>query len=447
MADVGQVSTNIYQPLQPPNQGQMQPLDVIRMIGGLQENQIRQRNMDALQGIGGAYNRNISPTGDINVSGLRSDIARNGGVLAGEGLSQATANSDADLKLRSSWQQTLRGIYGQLGTQPSVTDDDLAAAKVAAAGAGIPPAAIQQFVSTMPRAKSSKDVNARRQWLVTQGNLAQNPETVAQGTEGPIDASGVRPQISRGRAAYEMAGVGSAPGQPGMRTNLPVGSGAALERSAADITALRSKNTSYPNDMVAINGLIHSLKAVGDKGSGPGTSELNTLKSALYSNFSWVPGVEKAVGDPQVMADYASGEKYAKQLATSLADNIGPGTNQGLTTAFGSSPNMNISNLAGTQLAKTLYGVRNLQQATQIAFDKTGLPENQFHRWSRDWSTKVNPAGFMWDQLDDKEQDRVLKKIDDNPKTARAERAKLNASIHQAVSSGLMADPFAKAGQ
>jgi hypothetical protein len=443
MADV--VATDIYRPLQSPQQQQMQPADVVRLIGGMQENQIRQRSMDALQAIGGAYNRNVSPTGDINVSGLRSDIARNGGVLAGEGLNQATANSDADLRLRSGWQQTLRGIYGQLATLPNITDDHLAAAKVSAAGAGVPPGVIQQFVATMPRVRSTKDENARRQWLVTQGNLAQNPETIAQGTEGPIDASGVRPQISRGRAAYEMAGAGSAPGQPGMRTNLPIGSGPALERSAADITALRSKNTSYPNDMVAINGLIHSLKAVGDKGSGPGTSELNTLKSALYSNFSWVPGVEKAVGDPQVMADYASGEKYAKQLATSLADNIGPGTNQGLTTAFGSSPNMNISNLAGTSLAKTLYGVRNLQQATQIAFDKTGLPENQFHRWSREnWSTKVNPAGFMWDQLDDKEQDRVLKKIDANPKTAKAERAKLNASIHQAVSSGLMADPFAK---
>jgi hypothetical protein len=129
MADVGTVSTDIYRPLQSPQQ-QMQPLDVVRLVGGLQENQIRQRNMDALQAIGGAYNRNVSPTGDINVSGLRSDIARNGGVLAGEGLSQATANSDADLKLRSGWQQTLRGIYGQLATQPNVTDDDLAAARL-----------------------------------------------------------------------------------------------------------------------------------------------------------------------------------------------------------------------------------------------------------------------------------------------------------------------------
>ena len=118
MADVGTVSTDIYRPLQSPQQQQMQPLDVVRLIGGLQENQIRQRNMDALQSIGGSYSRNVSPTGDINVSGLRSDIARNGGVLAGEGLSQATANSDADLKLRSGWQQTLRGIYGQFATLP-----------------------------------------------------------------------------------------------------------------------------------------------------------------------------------------------------------------------------------------------------------------------------------------------------------------------------------------
>src|ERR1700757_1566494 len=122
MADVGTVNTDIYRPFQPQPQ-QMQPLDMIRLIGGLQENQNRQRNMDALQSIGQAYNRNVSPTGEIDVPGLRSDIARNGGVLAGEGLGQATANSDADLKLRSGWQQTLRGIYGQFANQPNVTDD------------------------------------------------------------------------------------------------------------------------------------------------------------------------------------------------------------------------------------------------------------------------------------------------------------------------------------
>jgi hypothetical protein len=165
--------------------------------------------MDALQAIGGAYNRNVSPTGDIDVSGLRSDIARNGGVLAGEGLSQATANSDSDLRLRSSWQQTLRGIYGQLGTQPNVSDDDLAAAKVAAAGAGVPPGVIQNFTSTMPRVKSAKDQDARRQWFLTQSNLARGPETTAIGVTVP-GPKGENRQISAGTAARGMAQPGCA---------------------------------------------------------------------------------------------------------------------------------------------------------------------------------------------------------------------------------------------
>ena len=377
MPDVGQVNMSSYQPLAPPPQ--QNPLQLLQLLAGAQEYRAR-------QAIGNAYRDNTGPDGEINVPGLRSQIGQTGGFLAGQGLQQATANSAADLGLKTSYLQALRQRYGALASKPNVTDEDFAQAKVDLGAQGVPGGVIQQYDSMRP---SVKDQAKLRQHLVTQSNLSQNPETTAQGTEGPIDASGVRPQISRGRAAYEMAGVGSAPGQPGMRTNFRLARGHALEKSAADITALRSKNTSYPNDMVAINGLIHSLKAVGDKGSGPGTSELNTLKSALYSNFSWVPGVEKAVGDPQVMADYASGEKYAKQLATSMADNIGPGTNQGLTTAFGASPNMNISNLASTQLAKTLYGIRNMQQAMQIAFDKTGLPANQFHNWARqNWSTQ-----------------------------------------------------------
>jgi hypothetical protein len=440
MADV---NTQIYQPLQAPQQQPMTPLSVLQMIGQINTNRLFDQEYSARQNIGQAYHDNTLPGGNINEPGLRTQIGQTGGFRAGEGLQQANANSSSDVDLKSKHQQIMRHNFGALAAKPNVTDADIAQAAVASSAQGVPGQVVQDYAATMPR---EKDAAKRKEWLVTQQNLAQSPETIARGTEGPIDNSGVRPQISEGQAGYQR--VAPSPGGVGMRTTLPIGSGAALERSAADITALRSKNTSYPNDMVAIGGLIHSLKAVGDKGSGPGTSELNTLKSALYSNFSWVPGVEKAVGDPQVMADYASGEKYAKQLATSLADNIGPGTNQGLTTAFGSSPNMNISNLAGTQLAKTLYGIRNMQQAMQIAFDKTGLPENQFHRWAREnWSTKVNPAGMMWDQLDEKEQDRVLKRIDENPKTARAERAKLNASIHQAVSSGLMADPFAKAGQ
>ena len=434
MADVGTVSTDIYRPLQSPQQ-QMQPLDVVRLIGGLQENQIRQRNMDALQAIGGAYNRNVSPTGDINVSGLRSDIARNGGVLAGEGLSQATANSDADLKLRSGWQQTLRGIYGQLATLPNITDDHLAQAKVDAAGAGIPPAAIQQFVSTMPRASNQK---ALKNWATTQSLNASGPTATTSLTSGPInEQTGVRPLIPAGAAVRQAVNGGIVP-------DLPIGEAKSREASTDTAIALRNRNSHYAEDMYPINGLINFLEKVGPKGSGPGKEELNTLKSALYAFSDWVPGLDKQLGDPELMGDFTKGVKFAKQLASSVANNVGPHTNEGLTTAFASSPNMNMLNLPAKDLAKSIYGLRNMQQVMMIQAQKEGVPDSGLTRWAQNnWSLRVNPAGFMWDRLDDSERDRVIHKIETikDPNRRAAEMTKLRNSVELATRSGVIAGP------
>lgn len=434
MADVGQVNTDIYRPFQSPQQ-QMTPLDMIRIIGGLQENQIRQRQMDALQAIGGAYGRNVSPDGTIDVPGLRSDIARNGGVLAGEGLSQATANSDAELRLRGSWQQALRSIYGPLATQPSVNDDDLAAAKVAAAGAGVPPGVIQQFVSTMPRPTNQK---ALKNWATTQSLNAAGPTATTSLVSGSVnEQTGVRPLIPAGAAVRQAVNGGIVP-------DLPIGEAKSREASTDTAIALRNRNSNYAADMYPINGLIDSLEKVGPKGSGPGKEDLNTLKSALYAFSDWVPGLDKQLGDPEQMADFAKGVKYAKQLASSVANNVGPHTNEGLTTAFASSPNMSMQNLAAKDLAKSLYGLRNMQQVMMIQAQKEGVPDSQLTRWMQNnWSLRVNPAGFMWDRLDDTERNRVINKIDTikDPNRRAAEMSKLRNSVEMATRSGVIAGP------
>src|ERR1700722_13210667 len=153
MADV---NTQIYQPLQASQQQQMTPLGVLQMIGQLNQNKLFNQEFQARQNIGQAWQNSVGPDGTVNYPQAQTEIAKTGGFRAGEALGQATQNSDADLKLRSGWQQTLRGIYGQFATLPNITDDHLAQAKVDAAGAGIPPAAIQQFVSTMPRKSNKK---------------------------------------------------------------------------------------------------------------------------------------------------------------------------------------------------------------------------------------------------------------------------------------------------
>jgi hypothetical protein len=98
-----QVDTSFYRPLQAPQQQQITPLDALKILGQLRENQILQQTFEARQAIGNAYRDNTGDNGEINAPGLRSQIGRTGGFLAGEGLSQATSNSDADLRLKSAY--------------------------------------------------------------------------------------------------------------------------------------------------------------------------------------------------------------------------------------------------------------------------------------------------------------------------------------------------------
>ncbi len=434
MADVGQVDTSFYKPLLPPNQGQLQPLDVIRIIGGLQENQIRQRNMDALQGIGGAYSRNVSPTGDINVPGLRSDIARNGGVLAGEGLQQATANSDADLKLRSSWQQTLRGVYGQLATQPIVTDDDLAAAKVTAAGAGVPPGVIQQYVSTMPRANNPK---AFKNWATAQSNLARGPEAIS----APVTVPGQRGepiQISEGSAARARAGGGLQTGMPPGFNEAQVQTGAG---SGAALNDARQRGLNYRQEVFPLETAIPALEKLGPKGSGPGTETTNHLKSFLISN---VPGVSQSSFNGTV-EDYDKAKKY---LTDFVNQNGNTGTNDKLAAAFAGNPSVGISNAAAVDVAKSALALRRMKQAQLVEFEKSGLPDSEFAKWASRWQINHDPRAFGFDMMTVAQRNAVLNSISD--KKIKDEKGKegpvsprdlFKFQVEDAHAGGILQDP------
>jgi hypothetical protein len=373
-------------------------------------------------------------TGELDPTKLRS-VLPTVGYHAPEAVATGIANESAAADRDSKYQQILRGIYGQLATQPNVTDDDLARAKVDAGAAGVPSGVIQHYVSTMPPASNQK---ALRNWSVTQANRAAGAAATTSLVPGSVnEQTGVRPMIPAGAAVRQAANGGLVP-------ELPIGEAKSREASTDTAIALRNRNSHYAEDMYPINGLIDALEKVGPKGSGPGKEELNTLKSALYAFSDWVPGLDKQLGDPEMMGDFAKGVKFAKQLASSVANNVGPHTNEGLTTAFASSPNMNMLNLPAKDLAKSIYGLRNMQQVMMIQAQKEGVPNSGLARWTQNnWSLRVNPAGFMWDRLDDTERDRVIHKIETikDPNRRAAEMTKLRNSVELATRSGVIAGP------
>src|SRR6185437_2074700 len=228
MADV---NTAIYQPLQAPQQQQLGPLQVLQLIGQLNQNRLFNQEFQARQNIGNAYRDNTGDNGELNSPGLRSQIGQTGGFLAGEGLHQATANSAADAGLKSTYQTILRSTFGQLATKPVITDQDISTAKADAARQGVPGAFIQDYAATMPMGGSRKGQAALKDWAVSQSNLARGPEAIASPTTIP----GPRGQpiaIPTGTASRAMSSgglqTGMAPGFNEAQVQTGAGSGAAL---------------------------------------------------------------------------------------------------------------------------------------------------------------------------------------------------------------------------
>lgn len=431
---MAQVDTSFYQPLQAP-----QPLNTLQLlsaIGMARQNQIMQQELQSRQAIGSAYANSVDPTtGQLDYTKLNSRLP-SVGYLAPQAVSGGIANAGATNDLNAKYQSQISGIFAPLATQATVTPTDIAIAKQRAAAVRIPGGFINAFTSTMP--DPSVDPKGFKRWAVNLANTSAGTSAVTTLVPGSVnDQTGVRPLIPAGSAIRQAANGGIVP-------ELPIGEAKSREASTDTAIALRARNANYAADMYPINGLIDALEKVGPKGSGPGKEELNTLKSALYAFSDWVPGLDKQLGDPEMMADFAKGVKYAKQLASSVANNVGPHTNEGLTTAFASSPNMSMQNLAAKDLAKSLYGLRNMQQTMMIQAQKEGVPDSQLTRWMQNnWSLRVNPAGFMWDRLDDTERGRVIQKIEaiKDPNRRAAEMTKLRNSVEMATRAGVIAGP------
>jgi len=428
MADV---NTAIYQPLQAPQQ-QLGPLQVLQMIGQLNANKLFQQEFDSRQAIGDAYKASNGPNG-LDAQKLRS-LLPNVGYHAPEAVASGIANESASTDLDSKYQQAASQVIGELSTHKTITPVDISQAKQRLAAMRVPGGAITSIFSSAPT-----DPKELKAWAATHANLAKGIGETTQLVPGAVnEQTGVRPLQPAGQVLRQ-AVTGE-----GVNPALPLGEQEKRMASQNTAIALRERNAHYAEDMVPINGFLDAVEALPPKSTGPGQEELNKLKTALYPFSDWVPGLDKALGDPENMANFTKGQKYATQLASQVANNIGPHTNQGLTTAFSASPNMSMTQLAAKDLGKVLYGLRNMQQVMMLQAKKENVPDTNLLNWaSEDWSTRVNPAGFMWDRLDDTEKGRVLHKIETikDPYRRSAEMKKLRNSVEMGIQSGIIAGP------
>lgn len=431
------VDTSIYKNVGAGNQV-MSPMSIMQMLGAANQIKLQQQEINARNGIAGAYAGNPSPN--------LSTLANGAGYMAPQVIGQAQSNITTQLTNQKAQQTYLQSTLGSLASMqnPTMRDVNNWAVNVAR-NTNAPPKMIQELVDGA-RAVGNDPV-ALKKYLATQGIFALGTGALA-GTQGPPTLAGAPTQISTGEAIQRRAGVvppaggvvpsssqpmSLAPGQTGMQTAPAPGFTHAAEASGALMGAARARAANFGADIYPLTQSLSALERLGKTGTGPGTDEINTIKSFLQSNLNWLPGVKI---DPNSIKDFDEAKKYLTQAAGSRAAAFGHGTDQALSTALTANPNMHISNLAAVDLTKATIALRRMEQAQTLQADRLGVQPGQFATWAARWATNVDPRAFMVDLMNRKQLENLQKTL----KTPK-ERARFNNSVQMAIDNGIITRP------
>jgi hypothetical protein len=207
-----------------------------------------------------------------------------------------------------------------------------------------------------------------------------------------------------------------------------------MEMGGTMKSAALARASTYGADIFPMEQLLTNLQQLGPQKVGPGTQELNTLKSFVQSNLSWLPGADKVIGNPEDISKYEQAAKYATQLAGSRASMFGHGTDQAMATSLVGSPNTHISQLGSVDLTKAIIGLKRMEQVQ--ALEGANVPEGQYPSWSAKWATNVDPRAFMIDKMDKSQLANVEKTLDTPQK-----RSRFNMSVKKAINAGVLELP------
>lgn len=415
MADV---NTAIYQPLQAPQQQQLGPLQVLQMIGQLNSNKLFQQEFQARQAIGQAYQDNTGPNGEINTPGLRTQIGQTGGFHAGEGLSQATANSASDAGLKSTYQTILRQTFGQLATKPVITDQDISTAKADAARQGVPGAFIQDYAATIPMGGRK---GALKDWAVSQSNLARGPEAIS----APVTV-----QSPQGQSVQYPEGMASrVRASGGLPTSLPPGVPESFAEGQKSLVADQKASAGTLANLRNLDIALPFVQKLSDPNFGPGSPEYAKLRASAATAGI----IDPKASDVTIRQELG---KYLMKYAT-LAQNSGR-SDQALAAAVGSNPNLDLTQPANLALIKNQIALDKMDAAMPKLFKLEHPAQEdaaQYNSYKSDYYNKFDRRVFSYANLTPAERRGLVQSL--GPKNSPAYQ-KFNNTYQIAKKAGII---------
>lgn len=248
-------------------------------------------------------------------------------------------------------------------------------------------------------------------------NNQLSPEAASQPTQVFDPATGTMRNVTREQFANMAqpgpAGMGGGmpggalgsgrinanPSAPGLQAAPALGSAEAAQvvgkASAENSQALQRNADAAPQTIYQFQNMRAVLP---DIDTGPGTDWRN--QAAAFATAIGPEFASKIGFDPQKVASYEEFKKYATQAAQATLAGLGEGTDSKLASAYAANPGTNLSKLGNQHLLDVLIAGQRATLAKNQAWQDSGLPPEQFNKFSTQWNREVDPRVFAAQDMD-----------------------------------------------
>jgi hypothetical protein len=209
---------------------------------------------------------------------------------------------------------------------------------------------------------------------------------------------------------------------PNIDINAPV-TGLATSTQAALTTtgtnqanAVQELHANVSNAPTRIN-ILESARAnleSPDLSTGPGVEGRNQVKS--FFNALAPEYTQKIFGKDfnGNIKDTDEFKKYMASYTNAASANLGSGTDARLNAAIAGNANITMNKMANQDIITKTIAIEKMNQAQDLAWNKSGISPDKFNAWQSDFNKKVKPEVFAFDSMTPKQQqDFVTRKTKD----------------------------------
>jgi hypothetical protein len=201
--------------------------------------------------------------------------------------------------------------------------------------------------------------------------------------------------------------------------------------SGQQLAADTAQEANFQSDILPLQKARDALISLGTTGTGPGTEQINEIKS-----FAQSMGLGTLAGiDPDKIKNFDEAKKYLTQYASQAGS---PNTNDKLAAAFAGNPSVGISNAASVDVLKTAMSLRRMQNAKVRAFQASGEQPSVYNQWAAKFNSSQDPVAYGFDMMSPDQRKKYVSGL------SPAERQKFVGSLQTATQLGLVTPPSGK---